>query len=167
MPHPWSRVVSRLVFMAAIAAALGLIGGGLAAQGRSPREVARGHEAVPREVLVKFQRAETSGERAQTSAIVDADEDVDLANNVRRIHSRRFDAATLLNFFEGAPNVAYAEPNYLVYAIKTPNDPSFGSLWGLLNTGQNILGQDGIAGSDIDAANAWNKTTGSDRKSVV
>jgi subtilisin family serine protease len=53
-------------------------------------------------------------------------------------------------------NVLYAEPNWIVEAVATPNDPNFGSLWGLKNTG--ISG--GVLGADIDAENAWNLTTG-------
>jgi serine protease len=55
------------------------------------------------------------------------------------------------------PDVLYAEPNY-VYELETvPNDPSFGQLWGMNNTGQ--LG--GVVDADINAPEAWNITTGS------
>ena len=53
--------------------------------------------------------------------------------------------------------VAYAEPNYLLYSTTTPNDPNFGDLWGLHNTGQ----AGGTAGADIHAPEAWDITTGS------
>ena len=53
------------------------------------------------------------------------------------------------------PNVEYAEPNYVLDINATPNDTSFGSLWGLHNTGQN----GGTADSDIDATEAWNIAT--------
>src|SRR5271165_5831875 len=33
-------------------------------------------------------------------------------------------------------NVLYAEPNYAVHALGTPNDPAFNQLWNLQNTGQ-------------------------------
>jgi len=60
--------------------------------------------------------------------------------------------------FRGHRAVAYIEPNYLVHTQAVPNDPSFGDLWGLRNTGQ--IG--GIPGADIRAVDAWNTTTGSD-----
>jgi len=41
------------------------------------------------------------------------------------------------------------------------DDPHFDILWGLKNTGQNILGVAGVAGADIDAEKAWEKTIGS------
>jgi len=40
--------------------------------------------------------------------------------------------------------ISVAEPNYIVYAFETPNDPSFGSLWGM---------------NRIDAPAAWDVTT--------
>lgn len=55
------------------------------------------------------------------------------------------------------PAVKYAEPNYILKAIGTPDDPSFASLWGMNNTGQS----GGSADADIDAVEAWNITTGS------
>ncbi|MBI5739319.1 MAG: S8 family serine peptidase [Nitrospirae bacterium] len=55
------------------------------------------------------------------------------------------------------PQIEYAEPNYVVHALKTPDDPSFNQLWGLHNTGQTGGTQD----SDIDAPEAWDFTTGS------
>ena len=53
--------------------------------------------------------------------------------------------------------VAFAEPDYLVYAAATPDDPLYanGTLWGLNNYGQN----GGTAGADIDATNAWDVLT--------
>jgi subtilisin family serine protease len=53
--------------------------------------------------------------------------------------------------------VRYAEPNYVVTALAVPNDPLFGQLWGLHNTGQ----AGGKADEDIDAPEAWNLATGS------
>jgi len=55
------------------------------------------------------------------------------------------------------PAVEVAEPDYPVKALATPNDPSFGELWGLHNTGQS----GGTAGADIKAVDAWDISTGS------
>ncbi len=57
---------------------------------------------------------------------------------------------------EGAP-VAYAEPDFVVSANFTPNDPSYGQLWGLHNAGQT----GGRGDADIDAPEAWDVTRGS------
>jgi len=57
---------------------------------------------------------------------------------------------------KGAPEVEYAEPNYILHATRTPDDPFFAQQWSLLNTGQ----AGGAAGSDIDATAAWDISTG-------
>lgn len=54
------------------------------------------------------------------------------------------------------PSVKIAEPNYLYRKALIPNDPSYGDLWGLNNTGQ-AGGTDDV---DIDAPEAWDITTG-------
>ena len=59
--------------------------------------------------------------------------------------------------YEESPDVAYAEPNFKLQPAVTPNDPSYGALWGLNNTGAS----GGTADADIDAPEAWNTTTGS------
>jgi subtilisin family serine protease len=54
--------------------------------------------------------------------------------------------------------VDYAEPDHILYAVQTiPNDPSFGTLWALNNTGQS----GGTPDADIDAPEAWDLATGS------
>ena len=63
----------------------------------------------------------------------------------------------LLTRLSRNPDVKYAEPNYLVSIDASPDDPSYGSLWGLNNTGQT----GGTTGADIDVEGAWTQTTGS------
>ena len=63
----------------------------------------------------------------------------------------------ILEMLESDPRVEFAEPNYIVSIYLTPNDPRFGQLWGLHNTGQT----GGTPDSDIDAVEAWDTTTGS------
>lgn len=53
--------------------------------------------------------------------------------------------------------VEYAEPDYTVTAAVLPNDPFFGNLWGMHNTGQT----GGTADADVDAPAAWDTVTGS------
>lgn len=62
-------------------------------------------------------------------------------------------------------NVKYIEPNYIVKATQqnTPNDPRFGELWGMHNTGQ----LNGTPDADIDAPEAWAVATGSDKVIVA
>ncbi len=59
--------------------------------------------------------------------------------------------------YAAMPDVDFVEPNYIWHVDATPNDPGFGTLWGMNNTGQ--LG--GAIDADIDAPEAWNVTTGS------
>jgi subtilisin family serine protease len=56
--------------------------------------------------------------------------------------------------------VRYAEPNYVLQAAATPNDPSFDLRWPLENTGQAVNGIKGIRGADENAVPAWDLTTG-------
>ena len=74
------------------------------------------------------------------------------------------EVASIVATLNSNPAVAYAEPNYLHYPIEgdqnplsAPDDPRYGDLWGLHNTGQS----GGTIDADIDAPEAWNTTTGS------
>lgn len=60
------------------------------------------------------------------------------------------------------PGVRYVEPDFVITAAATPNDPSYSRLWGLHNTGRT----GGVADADMDVAEAWDVTTG-DRSAVV
>lgn len=60
------------------------------------------------------------------------------------------------------PMVEVAEPNYIYRIKKTPDDPMFAQLWGMLNVGQkDPKGQVGVAGYDTNVTKAWDLTTGS------
>ena len=65
------------------------------------------------------------------------------------------------------PNIEYAQPNYALDAYMVPEDPRFQEQWGLLNSGQTVNGQAGAAGLDINAAGAWDITTGSGSVTVA
>ncbi len=67
------------------------------------------------------------------------------------------DATAVSNWLAGDPDVAYYEPDAVLEVQVMPNDPSFGTLWGLHNTGQS----GGTVDVDIDAPEAWDITTGS------
>ncbi len=55
-----------------------------------------------------------------------------------------------------APDVIYAQPDFLWHADTIPNDTSMNALWGMNNTGQN----GGTPDADIDAPEAWNVAIG-------
>ncbi|MEQ1897873.1 MAG: S8 family peptidase [Vicinamibacterales bacterium] len=138
---------------------------------RGDRTVVNGRPAAAGEVLVKFRTPVAGVERQRLGTQMDADEDHDVGSaGVRRIHSRVFDTETLLAFLRTDPRVLYAEPNYIVQAVATPNDPQFSSqnLWGLQNLGLAIGcspscygSSTGSAGADIEAPLAWDVSTGS------
>lgn len=71
--------------------------------------------------------------------------------------------ADALAVYRNDPNVLMAQPDYRVSVDRLPNDPNFGQLWGLNNTGQS----GGRADADIDAPEAWDVTTGSGRMVVA
>lgn len=56
--------------------------------------------------------------------------------------------------------VEYAQPDFVRTAHATPNDPSFGSQWGLHNVGQSFGGYGaGTVDADVDAVEAWDTRT--------
>jgi subtilisin family serine protease len=63
------------------------------------------------------------------------------------------------------PNVEYAELNSIARTMVLPDDTSFERQWSMRNTGQEVLGIKGIAGSDTGAHRVWTRETGS--RSVV
>jgi subtilisin family serine protease len=67
------------------------------------------------------------------------------------------------------PTVALVEPNYLRWPtdMRTPNDPRFGQLWGLQNTGQEVNGFTGTAHADIGFLSAWGLARPSSNEVVV
>ena len=65
--------------------------------------------------------------------------------------------------YERAPSVEYAEPDLLLFAEATPDDPGYGKLYGLDNTGQT----GGTPDADVDAPEAWDTTTGDPNAAVA
>ncbi len=63
------------------------------------------------------------------------------------------------------PNVEYAELDTWYSAVST--DPLFGYQYGLHNTGQTIGGQVGVNDADIDAPEAWLRSSGNGVKVAV
>lgn len=129
------------------------------AKGR--RELINGKEAAANEVLVKLR-----AQNLQSLLDIGSAEDVDEAEEVGgagvlRLHSSKKDVSTLVRELSVRSDVIFAEPNYIVHATAVPNDPRFGELWGLQNTGQVIQGVAGTPGADIGAVPAWDISTGS------
>jgi thermitase len=109
-------------------------------------------EFVPGEVVVKYADDSSSSQRAgiQDAAGID-----DVVTRVRGVGAKLVTVVggvrAAIERLERSPAVEYAEPNYIYRAQAVPNDPRFGELWGLNNTGQT----GGTADADIDAPEGW------------
>jgi len=66
--------------------------------------------------------------------------------------------AALMAAFAARPDVEFVGYNYYVYALDTPNDPSFNKQWPLHNSGP--LTDGFLPDADIDAPEAWDTFTG-------
>jgi subtilisin family serine protease len=78
------------------------------------------------------------------------------------LYKARWDPRETMRILHRDPHIEYVETDRKVHRDALyPNDPRFSSLWALHNTGQN----GGQPDADIDAPEAWSKTTG--RRGVV
>jgi subtilisin family serine protease len=154
----------------ALLATLLLFAGAVPADAASPIP----GEYVPDEIIVRFADGVADAEQQQINAqngAVQVDNLTGVSAKVLRVSAGSL--ARALRAYRGDARVRYAELNYIVHAIAPaqaplaalPNDPRFGELWGLKNTGQTIGGTLGTPGADISAERAWDLTKGS--KSVV
>jgi subtilisin family serine protease len=121
-------------------------------------------ESVPGEIIVKVRGGTTPEAFGAILADSGAEGQEALADvgdaQIIKLRIRGAVAAAQRNL-SGNSWVEYAQPNYIVHADLVPNDPSYGQLWGLKNTGQTIGASSGTPGADISAERAWNVTTGS------
>jgi len=122
-----------------------------------------GEQYVPGEVLVKFKQHTSASAAKSVHAKIGA-------KKFRRYSRIEVDHVKLpsgvdvkdaLKEYLRDPSIEFAEPNYLRHLDRTPDDPFYGLLWGLKNTGQTVNGTAGTAGADISAPSAWEVATGS------
>ncbi|OEG74123.1 peptidase S8 [Shewanella colwelliana] len=127
------------------------------------------HEFVKDSLIVVYKDNATKSERASAQRLVrgsirdmNADGVDDRFSNLLHGKLARLslragsDIEQAIKVISRHPAVKYAEPNYVIKAAGTPDDPDFVSLWGMNNTGQD----GGTADADIDAVEAWDVTTG-------
>jgi subtilisin family serine protease len=124
---------------------------------------ADGFEVVGGEALVKFRDTPTANRvRGPLAAFVDSSDSVPVNRaGLHLFRSRTFPVDALIAFLQTQPDVEFASPNFVYRTTAVPDDPSFPSLWGLLNSGQLIAGTFGTPDADIDATDAWDESTGS------
>ena len=113
---------------------------------------------VPGEVLLKFKANTQANERSRAAQELGATQlNTFKSKAVRWRLGPNSDVLQAVQHLKQNPWVEYAEPNYVLSAFVTPNDPRYPELWGMHNTGQT----GGTADADIDADTAWNVSTGS------
>jgi subtilisin family serine protease len=118
---------------------------------------------VPGEVIVKFRPGVAQAERADALRDGGADRQRSVSGTGTVLTHVPADTTvtSAVRELESDPRVAWAEPNPYRHAAAAPNDPFFESQWGLRNAGQTVEEAAGAAGADIDAPEAWERTTGS------
>lgn len=110
---------------------------------------------MPGQIIVKFK--DDTGPAIQADARRDEGlkKVKDLMNKVRGQSVER-----AIRELERLPSVEYAEPDYVVYPAGYADEPRFGELWGLHNTGQAIDGSTGTPTVDVNGLEASNVTLG-------
>lgn len=119
-----------------------------------------------RDIIVKRAPGLTAVERSD----VRADANVDYVRSsrldeVELVRTTPGDLVETLAALNADPDVLFAEPNAKVRAQS--NDPLFGPLWGLHNTGQSVTGTVGSPDADIDAPEAWPLSLGAGQTVAV
>jgi subtilisin family serine protease len=73
-----------------------------------------------------------------------------------KFNSQAISHPQLLKTLKSIPEIILAQNNHYIENRSTPNDPQFGNMWAMNNTGQN----GGTIDADIDAPEAWDISTG-------
>jgi subtilisin family serine protease len=136
--------------------------GALANEDESTRGATLGAPASNR-LIVEWTGDASPRERRSARAEAEVDYSRDLG-------SRRFQlvepapeqsVGEAIGELEADPAVVVAERDGYLTPDAIPNDPLFGRLWGLRNLGLGVDGFAGaLAGADIDAGGAWDRTVG-------
>ncbi len=136
-----------MIRRAALAAGLAAVGTVTMATGA---QAAQPH--VADQVIVKYKSGITESQR---SALLERSGVERTLGSVKGVNARVLrtsaDVTTVVRRLNASSLVLYAEPNYILRTSATPNDPRFGELYGLNNTGQG----GGTADADIDAPEGW------------
>ncbi len=183
------RQTSRFLALLALTVAAVLIACVPIALGAGPTSTSSPYR--PGVVLVGFRQGISTGERYAIERAVGGQEARHLGPSIKPAGRRSLTGQEFLSPLElhvpaaqtqaaigrlrRNPAVAYAEPDYLMLAGATPNDPSFSLQWADDNTGQSVPFQEseevlgspapGTPGDDDGALAAWQVSTGS--RSIV
>jgi thermitase len=103
-------------------------------------------------LLVKFRSGTSAAERRAALDVPGVGSDRGQIGGIgTHVVSVSRDPADLARVLERSKVVAYAEPNFVLHALATPNDTLYSTEYGLNNTGQT----GGTADADIDAPEGW------------
>lgn len=126
-----------------------------------------GNQYVQDQVLVKFKPGVAAAARAQMAQTYGAQAIQTVGNQPDLVLANLIPGQTVgqaVSAYSNDPNVAYAQPNYIYYALAVPTDPQYGQLWAAKNTGQTMLtgtyvSATGTVGADMNLESAWNVQT--------
>lgn len=117
--------------------------------------------AVVGELIVRFADNASPGQERTAVDQADATISEQVSNDLINAAVVKVEPGTsldeVIDSLEQSKKVLYAEPNYIVHAFDTPNDPLFSDMWNLLNDGMNGYS----SGADINATSAWDQSKGS------
>lgn len=130
-------------------------------------------ESVPGEYVVSFKNNKAPLAYLGQNLAKQISSEVSIISNTLRVAHVKLNSVAnendLIANIKNNPNVSIVEPNFIYhasYGFNKSNDPLFGKLWGISNSGQpDSAGQTGIPGVDINATEAWKVQTGS--KNVI
>ena len=153
------------VFVASVVAFVGLQGATQEAltqpvRGEEPTYLeSSGREFEPGEIIVGLKEQASQADLRDINGENDATIQEDLPLSDVNVVDLPRDLAVVeaVRAYEDSPDVAYAEPNFILQPSAVPNDPAYRDLWGLNNTAQT----GGTADADVDAPEVWDTTTGS------
>jgi subtilisin family serine protease len=156
---------NRIAIASLLAAALAAPAAALAA----PSEYVEG------QVLVKFRADAAPQARAGALAVRSHADVADLEDDWKQVRVRAGQSVEeAVAEYAADPSVEYAQPNFVYRIAAAPNDPHYGQLWGLSNTGQAVgsaflqppaalygsgTSNPGTLGADVNVEPAWNVTT--------
>jgi thermitase len=134
--------IRRLVLVTALTAVMGLV----------VSAAASAASYDPDTLLVKFRSGTSAAQQRHALDVAGVGRDRGTIGGLStHVVSVSRDPAALAKVLERSSVVAYAEPNFVLHAQATPNDPLYVDEYGLNNTGQT----GGTADADIDAPEGW------------
>ena len=117
-------------------AALVLLGD-LSAFAQQPTEQYNGNEVASNEIIIRLRNAGPPGLQNLAAVLLPTDSVHVLRSQLGLvlIHSPNRHVSALMSAFGNRSDLLYAEPNFRVKTVATPNDPNYSQLWGMPKIG--------------------------------